>query len=142
MDLPGKESLRQLWPLFYRKIKFTGIIYLIDYFNKDTLTESIRTLHNLLNEPELSSCHVLIVIIKDTKVSGEGEEKNQVTDNEMENEIYKDDLDDQLKMIVHYDQFPNPNLIKFHSINLYDYNSSSTQYNQVKEKMKMWLSSF
>jgi hypothetical protein len=141
MDLPGKESLRQFWPLFYRKIKFTGIIYMIDYLNKDTLTESIRTLHYLLNEPELSACHVLIVIIMDKKVSGK-EEKNQLEDNEMENENFKDDQDDHLKMLVHFDQFPNTNLIKFHSINLYDYDSSSTQYNQLKEKMKLWLSSF
>ena len=49
---------------------------MIDYFNKDTLTESIRTLHNLISEPELNSCHVLIVIIIDKKVSGNEEDED------------------------------------------------------------------
>lgn len=141
--MPGKENLRQFWPIFYRKIKFTGIIYLIDYFNKDTLNESIRVLHDLLNEPELSSCHVLIVINMEKKISIDDEyqfRKNKVDENENDKDL--DDSDEELKMIVHFDLLPNQDNVKFHRINLYEEKSSSEQYNKVKEKMKIWLSTF
>jgi len=38
-DLPGKDNLRLFWPNFYRAIEFTGIIYLINYEDKDTLND-------------------------------------------------------------------------------------------------------
>jgi GTPase SAR1 family protein len=38
-DLPGRENLRIFWPNFYRNIEFSGLIYLIDYEDKDTLNE-------------------------------------------------------------------------------------------------------
>jgi len=38
-DLPGKENLRLLWPNFYRNIDFAGVMYVIDYENKDTLSD-------------------------------------------------------------------------------------------------------
>ncbi len=142
-DLPGKDTLRQFWPIFYRKIKFSGIIYLLDYFNKDTLNESIRVLHDLLNEPELSSSHVLIVINMEKKISMDDE--NQYRKNKLEdvdNDIDSDDIDEELKMIVHFDQLPNTENVKFHRINLFEEKSSSEQYNKVKEKMKIWLSAF
>ena len=142
-DLPGKETLRQFWPIFYRKIKFSGIIYLIDYFNKDNLNESIRVLHDLLNEPELSSCHVLIVINMEKKISDDDQNqfrKNKIDDDE--NNIDLDDVDEELKMIVHFDIMPSQENVKFHRINLYEEKSSSEQYNKVKEKMKIWLSAF
>jgi len=129
--------------MFYRKIKYSGIIYLINYFNKDTLNESVRVLHELLNEPELSSCHVLIVINMENKVSGDDEDflkRNKVDDND--NDVDNDDTDEELKMIIHFDLLPNQDMIKFHRLNLYEEKSSSEQYNKVKEKMKIWLSAF
>lgn len=142
-DLPGKESLRQYWPIFYRKIKFSGLIYMIDYFNKDTLNESIRILHNLLSEPELSSCHVLIVVNIEKKVSIDEENifKRKKIE-EQEEGVETDDHDEELKIIVHFDILSNQENVRFHRINLYEEKSSSDQYNKVKEKMKLWLSSF
>ncbi len=73
------------------------------------------------------------------------EDENQFRKNKLEdvdNDIDLDDVDEELKMIVHFDLLPNHENVKFHRINLYEEKSSSEQYNKVKEKMKIWLSAF
>jgi GTPase SAR1 family protein len=47
-DIPGRESLRILWPNFYRTIEFSGVMFFIDYENKDKLPEGkINFIHSL-----------------------------------------------------------------------------------------------
>jgi len=43
--MPGRENLRVLWSNFYRNIDFSGIMYVIDYDNKDTLDECTNTIY-------------------------------------------------------------------------------------------------
>lgn len=109
-DLPGKESLRMLWPNFYRNIEFAGLIYLIDYDNKDTLTETVKVMHDLLTEDELSDVNVLIVVNLAKKDHDEfkKEEKidlEQLGDNTAD--LIEDSADkaknDEIKKDIYYD---------------------------------------
>ena len=75
-ELPGKETLRKFWPIFYRRIKFSGIIFMLDYQNKENLNESIKVLHDLLTEQELSNCSVMIVLNYEKKISNDNDEIN------------------------------------------------------------------
>lgn len=38
-DLPGKENMRMFWSLFYQNINFSGIIYIINYQQKETFED-------------------------------------------------------------------------------------------------------
>jgi GTPase SAR1 family protein len=109
-DLPGKESLRMLWPNFYRNIEFAGLIYILDYDNKDTLSESIKVMHDLLTEDELSDVNVLIVVNLAKKDHDEfkKEEKidlEQLGDNT--GDLIEDSADkiknDEIKKDIYYD---------------------------------------
>ena len=63
-DLPGRANLRIFWPNFYRNLELAGVIYFIDYDNKDTLQESIRVMHDLFSEEELENVKILIILNK------------------------------------------------------------------------------
>lgn len=67
-DLPGRENLRLLWPNFYRNIDFAGVIYVIDYEEKDKLAETVRVMHDLLNEEELIKASILVLLNYKQKV--------------------------------------------------------------------------
>lgn len=115
-DLPGKESLRTYWPIYYRNISFDGIIYFIDYDNKTTLDESIKVLQELVFKEEFSDCSVMIFVNKgiedhldndDNSSQGSTQERNEIKSKEFER--------DEIKQIVYFDVIPqiNKNIFVF-----------------------------
>ena len=109
-DLPGKENLRMLWPNFYRNIDFSGLIYLINYDNKDTLNEAVKVMHDLLTEEEVSNLNVLIVLNCAKKDYDEFRKGEKVDIDELEEntvdvaEESKDKLQkDQIKKDIYFD---------------------------------------
>jgi GTPase SAR1 family protein len=104
-DLPGKENLRMLWPNFYRNIKFSGVVYMINYEDKDTLTEAVRVMHDLLSEEELAGTS-LIIVANCTKK--QQQEKNidddmDIKPGELQNDNYIQQLTDQIKKNIYFD---------------------------------------
>jgi GTPase SAR1 family protein len=61
-DLGGKDSVRPLWPSFYRNIVFSGVIFVVETFNFDRVLEAKRELHFLVNEEELREAVFLIIL--------------------------------------------------------------------------------
>jgi hypothetical protein len=99
-----------LWPNFYRNIDFSGLIYLINYDNKDTLSEAVKVMHDLFSEEELSDVNVLVVLNsgkKDFDEFNKGEKTNieEVQDNtaEVAEEPKNKLLVDQIKKDIYYD---------------------------------------
>jgi signal recognition particle receptor subunit beta len=109
-DLPGRENLRMLWPNFYRNIDFSGLIYLINYDNKDTLAEAVKVMHDLLSEEELSDVLVLVVLNcakKDFDEFNKGEKTNIEEVQENTADVSEDPknklLVDQIKKDIYFD---------------------------------------
>lgn len=61
-DLGGRESLRCLWPSFYRNIPFAAVIYLVNPWQEERLPEARRELQILTNEEELREAVFCILI--------------------------------------------------------------------------------
>jgi hypothetical protein len=99
-----------LWPNFYRNIDFSGLIYLINYDNKDTLSEAVKVMHDLLSEEELSDVLVLVVLNcakKDFDEFNKGEKTNIEEVQENTADISEDPknklLTDQIKKDIYFD---------------------------------------
>ena len=70
-DLGGKESIRPLWPSFYRNVVYTAVIFMIDANDEARLLEARRELHFLVNEEELREWIFLIALnLKNSKGGG------------------------------------------------------------------------
>lgn len=69
-DLGGKDSIRAIWPSFYKNIAIGGIIFVVDSNDSDDrINEARMELLKLLNEEELRSAVVYVVfndVIKNT----------------------------------------------------------------------------
>jgi GTPase SAR1 family protein len=60
-DLPGKSTLRCLWPTVYKNIKFKAVVFVVDADKPDRFYEARKELHVLVNEEELRDASFLIV---------------------------------------------------------------------------------
>jgi len=52
-DVGGQESVRYLWPIFYKKIKFDALLFMIDATDEQKFYEAKSEFHKLVNEEEL-----------------------------------------------------------------------------------------
>ena len=158
-DLPGRTNLRIFWPNFYRTIEFSGLIYFIDYDNKDVLPESVRVMHDLLSEEELEDVKILIILNKsrvakkktfktnnlidddgkDGKESKGSKEKETSGKDEEENEMNK--IREEIKKTIYFDLIKQ----KAKDIYYFDLYESTTNENDMQKtqtQMKKFISSF
>lgn len=75
-DVPGNEAMVRMWPLFYRYIKVTACLYLVDASEKGSqdsgmLANARRQMRFLLNEDELRPAAFYLICNVRTR-SGEG----------------------------------------------------------------------
>jgi hypothetical protein len=61
-DIGGRDSLRCLWPSFYRNIPFSAVIFLVNPWQEDRLSEARRELQILTNEEELREAAFCVLI--------------------------------------------------------------------------------
>jgi hypothetical protein len=68
-DIPGTPAMMQIWPTFYRTIKYHAVIYVVNSEEKEERISLARQqLHYLMNEDDLRlSCFVVIINFRDTK---------------------------------------------------------------------------
>lgn len=146
-DLPGRENLRMFWPNFYRAIDFSGLIYLINYDNKDSLNEGVKVMHDLLSEEELSDVCVLIVLNyarKDYDEFNKGEKMNIEDMEENTADIIEDPKDnlikEQIKKDIYYD------LIKQNKelfvLDIFDEKVSPADHQSTRNFFKKFISKF
>jgi GTPase SAR1 family protein len=104
-DLPGKENLRMLWPNFYRSIRFSGVVYMIDYEDKDTLGESVRVLHDLLSEEELAGTSLIIVAncVKKQQQEKVFDDDMDIKPGEVQSDTYIQQLTNEIKKNIYFD---------------------------------------
>jgi GTPase SAR1 family protein len=146
-DLPGKENLRIFWPNFYRNIEFSGLIYLINYDNKDTLSESVKVMHDLLSEEELREVNVLIVLNyakKDYDELNKGE-KIKIEDLEENTADIIDDpkdnmIKEQMKKDIYYELIKQPK--ELYVIDIFDDKVSATDHKKTRNFFKLFVSKF
>ena len=60
-DLPGKQTLRCLWPTVYKNIEFKAVVFVIDADKPDRFYEARKEIHILVNEEELRDSSFLFV---------------------------------------------------------------------------------
>jgi ADP-ribosylation factor protein 1 len=60
-DVGGKDTIRSLWPSFYKNINVHGIIFMIDAKDEERLPEARMELHKLMNEEELRNAVLLVI---------------------------------------------------------------------------------
>ena len=61
-DIGGRDTLRCLWPSFYRNIPFAAVIYVVDPWEEERLPEARRELQILTNEEELREAAFCIIL--------------------------------------------------------------------------------
>eukprot|EP00930_Biecheleria_cincta_P076281 TRINITY_DN63495_c0_g1_i1.p1 TRINITY_DN63495_c0_g1~~TRINITY_DN63495_c0_g1_i1.p1 ORF type:complete len:255 (+),score=42.95 TRINITY_DN63495_c0_g1_i1:41-766(+) len=77
-EIPGNDAMRRMWPMFYRYIRISCVVFVVDAFSpgacslkKDNLSKLVKardSLHHLLNENELRQAIFLLVLnIKTTE---------------------------------------------------------------------------
>lgn len=60
-DLSGKSTLRDLWPVVYKNIQFSAVVFVIDADKTDRFLEARKELQVLVNEEELREAAFLVV---------------------------------------------------------------------------------
>jgi hypothetical protein len=142
------------WPNYYRNIEFTGLIYMINYDNKDTLNESVRIMHDLLSEEELQDVHVLIVanIAKTDKKKNDNEDSHI----ELKKKIDGDDDDmgddneenpetvsliEEIKKNIYYDLLTQISKEIF-ILDLFDENLSAPEQSRTSKALRKFISDF
>ncbi len=110
-DLPGKESLRSFWPIYYKNIAFDGIIYLIDYDNKTTLDESIKVLHEIVVKEEFSECSIIIFVNRNIEdCIDNNDDSSDDSTKENNNEMKSKEFEiDEIKKVLYFDIIPQIN---------------------------------
>jgi GTPase SAR1 family protein len=80
-DLGGKDTIRAIWPSFYKNIQISGLIFVVNANDEDDrIIEARMELQKLLNEEELRSS-VLYVVFNDIITKEDEEDKfNRVSD--------------------------------------------------------------
>lgn len=69
-EIPGNEIFTRMWPMFYRYVRMSAVLFVVDAFSEhkgdvDRLTKARSWIHFLLNEDELrTAAFVLILNIK------------------------------------------------------------------------------
>lgn len=88
-DIPGGEVMRRMWPMFYRYLRISAVLFVVN--TKDETVEDLekmelnrRLLHFLLNEDELR-CAAFVVVLN-TELTREAFESDS---EEARNEIEK-----------------------------------------------------
>eukprot|EP00428_Durinskia_dybowskii_P029667 CAMPEP_0170233528 /NCGR_PEP_ID=MMETSP0116_2-20130129/16510_1 /TAXON_ID=400756 /ORGANISM="Durinskia baltica, Strain CSIRO CS-38" /LENGTH=201 /DNA_ID=CAMNT_0010484323 /DNA_START=211 /DNA_END=816 /DNA_ORIENTATION=+ len=66
-DVPGSEGLIRLWPKFYRFIRISAVIFVVDHFsplrhNFERIRRTRDLIRTLLNEDELRACCFWVVL--------------------------------------------------------------------------------
>lgn len=72
-DVGGQDAVRYLWPTFYRKIQFDGLIFIIDALDDKRFFEAKQEFHKLVNEEELRN--VVFCVLYNYKDFDEEEEE-------------------------------------------------------------------
>jgi GTPase SAR1 family protein len=87
-ELGGDKISRSYWPTYYRNLKFTKVIFIIDIFDKSQHIEAIRELLLMINEEELKEAKFFIIfniiaVDKLTLVDSEVKEIQEIANNMM-----------------------------------------------------------
>jgi GTPase SAR1 family protein len=87
-ELGGDKISRSFWPTYYRNLKFSKVIFIIDIFDKSTHIEAIRELLLMINEEELKEAKFFIIfnvisVDKLTLVDSEVKELQEEANNMM-----------------------------------------------------------
>eukprot|EP00928_Gymnodinium_smaydae_P080731 TRINITY_DN64377_c0_g1_i1.p1 TRINITY_DN64377_c0_g1~~TRINITY_DN64377_c0_g1_i1.p1 ORF type:complete len:217 (+),score=44.82 TRINITY_DN64377_c0_g1_i1:156-806(+) len=62
-DVPGSESMMPMWPLFYRYVQVTAVIFVVDGSEApEKLPKAKRQMYHLLNEDELRSAAFILIV--------------------------------------------------------------------------------
>jgi GTPase SAR1 family protein len=75
-DLGGDPISKSYWPTFYRNLKFSTVLFIIDIFSRDTLNLALKELLTLLNEEELKQARFFIIF----NVLEDNTQKNLLSD--------------------------------------------------------------
>ena len=138
-DLPGKENLRMLWPNFYRSIKFSGVVYLINYEDKDTLSEAVKVMHDLLSEEELANASILILANCANKYSQEKKEDDDDDENiEAQSEATNQKLIDEIKKNIYFDLLNQESKCVF-TCDIYDEKATQQDTDRISTFFKNYL---
>lgn len=79
-DLGGKSTIRAIWPSFYKNIKISGIIFVVNANDEEErMNEARMEFQKLLNEEELRTA-VVYVVYNDIAQKLDEEEKTMVED--------------------------------------------------------------
>lgn len=61
-DLGGKDTIRSLWPQFYKNIQFGALVFMVDLKDSGRYQEVKNELYKLMNEEELRRCVLCLLI--------------------------------------------------------------------------------
>lgn len=66
-DVPGSDAFVRLWPMFYRYVSISAVVFVIDHFSPerhdlDRIQRARELIHTLLSEDELRACCFWIIL--------------------------------------------------------------------------------
>ena len=142
IDLPGEENMRTFWPLFYRNINFSGVIYIINYQHKETFMDSVKLLHELLNDYELIKINLMVLV----HVNFEENESNVETNQEefkLKNDKIKKitELENQLQKETYFHLLPQ-HLKQLRVHDIFDENITQDQVNEIRNILNSFVKNF
>ena len=155
-DLPGRETLRDFWPMYYKNIHFDGIIFLIDYENKTSFDESVRVMHELFMKEELSNSNIILLINKgeedpfEEEGSDEEEDEEENTDKKKKKELKRKEIleeskknfekigKENVKQKLYFDMIPQINKDIFF-FELYEKRKPGDKQFQLENKFREFL---
>ena len=141
-DLPGKESLRSFWPIYFKNIAFDGIIYLIDFDNKTTLDDSIKVLHEIIVKEELSECSLIIFVNKSIEDSMDNNDDSSDDSTKENNEVKSKEFEiDEIKKVLYFDIIPQINKDIF-IFDLFEKRKPGDKQFELENKFREFLATF